>query len=210
VPLSLPRLYLITDRHQVPDGDLTGCLAAALSAGARLVQLREKDLPTRDLLALARQVKSLCDRHGARLLINDRADVALRVACGVHLTSVHPPVAEVRGLLGPGALIGVSTHSAAEMAHAAGGGADFVTLGPVFDTPSKRGMGTPLGLSALHDAACGSALPVFALGGIKVDQIGCILASRVHGVALISAVMAADDPAAATADLIAATNSSKT
>lgn len=205
----LPRLYLITDRHQVPTGSLTDCLAAALSAGVRLVQLREKDLPARDLLALGREVNALCSRHGARLLINDRADIALRLGCGVHLTSAGPPVEEVRRLLGPDALIGVSTHAEVEIEPAARGGASFVTFGPVFDTLSKRGMGEPLGVEALTGAASRAALPVFALGGVKMEQIGRILAAGAHGVGLISAVMAAADPAAAAACLVDACNTSK-
>jgi len=203
-PALLPRLYLITDRHQVPGGDLLACLEAALKAGVRLVQLREKDLSARALLVLAREVQALCLRHGARLLVNDRADVARAVGAGVHLTSSDPPVREVRALLGAETLIGVSTHHPQDILRAATEGASLVTFGPVFDTPSKRGMGTPQGLEGLALAARGAALPVFALGGIKNAHSDSIMAAGAHGVAVISAIMANADPGRAAADLLAA------
>jgi thiamine-phosphate pyrophosphorylase len=194
----LPRLYLITDRRRVPDGDLSAALEAPLAAGVRLVQLREKDLTTRALCELARAVRAVTDRAGAALLINDRADVALAVgAAGVHLTSADPPVAEARALLGPDALIGVSTHTLDEARAAADGGASFVTFGPVFDTPSKRGMGAPVGLAALAEAVAQVRVPVFALGGIGPARAAKVAATGCHGIAAISAVLGAADPAAA-------------
>jgi thiamine-phosphate pyrophosphorylase len=201
----LPRLYLITDRRRVPDGDLPGAVESALAAGARLVQLREKDLSGRALCALARALKARTDRAGAALLINDRADVALAVgAAGVHLTSADPPVAEVRQLLGPKARIGVSTHAVAEAVAAGRAGADFVTFGPVFDTPSKRDMGAPVGTEALAEAARAAGVPVFGLGGVDVARAARVAATGCHGVAVISAVLAVADPGAATAALLGA------
>jgi len=201
----LPRLYLITDRRRVPGGDLLAALEGALSGGVRLVQLREKDLGARALCDLARAVKARCDRAGAALLINDRADVARAVgAAGVHLTSAEPPVADVRALLGPEALIGVSTHTLDEARAAAAGGASFVTFGPVFDTPSKRGMGTPVGLAALAEAAREAGVPVFGLGGIGAAQGPQVATTGCHGLAAISAVLGTDDPAKAARTLLAA------
>ncbi|MFQ5509889.1 MAG: thiamine phosphate synthase [Leptospirillia bacterium] len=204
---ALPRLYLITNRKAVPGCDLIACLAAALAAGVRLVQLREKDLSARDLLTLAEQAQAVCAAHGARLLINDRADVALAVgAAGVHLTSADPPVAEVRDLLGSEALIGVSTHHPAEVVAAGAEGADFVTFGPVYDTPSKRGMGDPAGTAGLSRAVTEAEVPVFALGGVNAGRIREVMATGCHGAALISGVMASTDPGAASAALLEQTN----
>jgi len=201
----LPRLYLITDRRRVPGGDLPAALEAALAGGVRLVQLREKDLGARALCDLARAVKARTDRAGAALLINDRADVALAVgAAGVHLTSAEPPVADVRALLGPKALIGVSTHGVAEARAAAAGGASFVTFGPVFDTPSKRGMGAPVGLEALAEAAREAGVPVFGLGGIGAAEGPRVAATGCHGIAAISGLLGAVDPAAAARALLEA------
>jgi thiamine-phosphate pyrophosphorylase len=204
-----PRLYLITDRRRVPGGDLAGAVARAVAAGVRLVQLREKDLPGRALCDLARAVKARTDPAGAALLINDRADVALAAgAAGVHLTSADPPVAEVRDLLGPKALIGVSTHHLDEVESAGRAGADFVTFGPVYDTPSKRDLGTPVGLDALAGAAR-APVPVFALGGVDAGRVADLMATGCHGVAVISAVLGAPDPGAAAAALLGALEGSE-
>lgn len=196
---GLPRLYLITDRALAPGGDVATALEAPLAAGVRLVQLREKDLSARDLLALARAVKARTDAAGARLLVNDRADVALGVgAAGVHLTSADPPVAEVRAWLGPAALIGVSTHTVAEAVAAGREGASFVTFGPVYDTPSKRGLGTPVGTDVLAEAVRAAGVPVFALGGVDVGALDAVRDAGAHGVAVIRAVLADPDPGAKT------------
>ncbi len=196
-------LYLITDRRQVPGGDLVKAVRAALAGGVRAVQLREKDLPARDLLALARQLRALTRGFGAQLLINDRLDVALAAeADGVHLAGGSLPVAEARALLGPDRLIGVSTHHRAEVASAAGQGADFVTFGPVYHTPSKARYGSPVGLDRLREACAACPLPVFALGGVKHDRIADILNCGTHGIAMISAILACEDPCAATRALL--------
>jgi len=188
--------YLITDRHQVPAGrTLLETVEAALQGGVRAVQLREKNLPAAELLPLAIELRVLTRRFAARLLINDRIDVALAVAAdGVHLGGHSLPAAVARRLLGPQRLVGVSTHRPAEIAAAAAAGANFVTFGPVFATPSKRTYGQPLGLEALRLACQNSPLPVFALGGIKPCHLGDLRAAGVAGVAVISALIATPDP----------------
>lgn len=202
---SLFSLYLITDRRLVPAGrTLPQTIEAALAAGVRAVQLREKDLSAAEMLPLARQLRDLTHRYDARLLINDRVDLALAVeADGVHLGGHSLPTATVRGLLGPDRLIGVSTHHPDEILHAAAEGADFVTFGPVFATPSKAAYGQPQGLDALAAACRLSPLPVFALGGIDPGNAPAVRLAGAHGVALISAIIAADDPADAVRALLA-------
>lgn len=173
--------------------------------------LREKDLPGRHLLKLALDLREVTREAGALLLVNDRADVASASgACGTHLPSAGIPPEAARGLLGEQAVIGVSTHSLSEVHRAAESGASYVTLGPVFDTPSKRRFGSPLGLSAISEAAraldqAGSALPVLALGGITTPVMaGRAMEAGASGVAFIRAVLAADDPAAAMASFVRA------
>ncbi|NJC89097.1 MAG: thiamine phosphate synthase [Desulfuromonas sp.] len=192
-------LYLITDRHQVlPGRTLLETGDAALRGGVRAVQLREKDLSAAELLPLAMELRTLTRRFEARLLINDRIDVALAVgADGVHLGGHSLPPETARSLLGPDKLIGVSTHHPDEIAAAATAGADFVTFGPVFTTPSKLAYGRPLGLAALRAACVASPLPVFALGGIRLNHLPELIDSGSYGVAVISAVIAATDPNAA-------------
>jgi thiamine-phosphate pyrophosphorylase len=139
------RVYLITDRRQAPGEDIVKAVAGALDGGIRAVQLREKDLPGKDLYRLAGRMRNLTARYGARLLINDRVDVAMAVgADGVHLGGSSMPASVARKLLGEEALIGCSTHSESELRVAADQGADFATFGPVYPTASKAAYGPPV------------------------------------------------------------------
>jgi len=194
-------LYLITDRTQVAAGHtLTSAVEAALQGGVKTVQLREKDLPAAELLPLARQLRDLTRRYETRLLINDRIDLALAVqADGVHLGGHSMPTDAARRLVGPDLLIGVSTHSCADISRAAALGADFVTFGPVYATPSKAAFGRPQGLQALAEACRGSALPVFALGGITPERAAEVMRVGAAGIALIAAILASPDPRSASA-----------
>lgn len=192
-------LYLITNRHQLASGHtLMSAVEAALRGGVRAVQLREKDLTATELLPLARQLRELTIRYDARLLINDHIDIALAVhADGVHLGGHSLPTGVVRQRLGPDLLIGVSTHSNADITFAASQGADFVTFGPVYATPSKAAFGAPQGLSALSSACGISDLPLFALGGITPTRAAEVHQAGASGIALISAILASPDPRAA-------------
>jgi len=187
--------YLITDRQQVPTGrSLLQQVEAALLGGVRAVQLREKDLSAAELLPLARELRDLTRAHHARLLINDRIDVALAVdADGVHLGGHSLPPATARRLLGPERLIGVSTHHVDEITAAAQAGADFVTFGPVFATASKAAYGPALGLDGLSAACRNAPLPVFALGGITAERLPQLHAANCHHAAAIGAILAAPD-----------------
>jgi thiamine-phosphate pyrophosphorylase len=188
-------LYLITDRslHRAPIADV---VEECLAAGLRALQLREKDLATRPLLALGHALQARALHHGARLLVNDRADVALALgAIGVQRTHASLPVAALRGLGGPSFLIGASVHSPAEAREAAGEGADFLVFGPVFDTPSKRQYGPPQGLAALEEVAGSVRLPVLAVGGMRPERVREVLRIGASGVAVISGILAAERPA---------------
>lgn len=197
------RVYLITDRKQAPGGDILGAVVRALDGGVRAVQLREKDLAGRDLFLLAERMRSLTAGFGARLLINDRADVAKAVgADGVHLGVLSLPPGEARRLLGAQALIGCSAHNLVELGEAEEGGADFVTFGPVYPTPSKASFGPPAGTRALAEVCRASVVPVFALGGIRAENLEEVTRAGSFGVALISGIVAAEDPRAAAAGLL--------
>ncbi|PIQ97081.1 MAG: thiamine phosphate synthase [Nitrospinae bacterium CG11_big_fil_rev_8_21_14_0_20_56_8] len=187
-PLENFRLYIITDRHLLPEQQFLPAVESALRGGARAIQVREKDLSPADLLALARRLRELTRTYGARLLINDRADIAVMAeADGVHLTEASAPAGEVRKRF-PGLLIGVSTHSQEKAREAEEQGADFITFGPVFDTPSKREYGPPLGLERLREVARCVRLPVLGLGGIKKTQAASVREQGAFGVALISGI----------------------
>jgi thiamine-phosphate pyrophosphorylase len=162
------------------------------------VQLREKDLSARELVELGGRLREITARERAALLINDRIDIA--VACdadGVHLPTSSFDVCDARTLLGPDRIVGVSTHAPEQVVAAERAGADFVVFGPVFDTPSKRGYGPPLGLAALTLAVSAVAIPVLAIGGITADRVHEVRAAGAAGVAVIRAILAAEDPEAA-------------
>ena len=171
---------------------------AALEAGLPAVQLREKDLPGRPLLALAERLRAATARTGALLFVNDRIDVALAAgADGVQLGTGSVPVEVARRLLPPGALVGVSTHAPGEAATAA----DFALFGPVWETPSKAGA---QGAARLGDAVRAAAIPVLAIGGVTAERVPAVRAAGAAGVAVIRAILAAPDPGAATRVLLAA------
>jgi len=203
VPTPDFNLYLVTDRSLTRDRDLLWVLERALDGGVKAIQLREKDLGGKDLFLLAEGVRKLTGRYGARLFINDRIDIALAVeADGVQLANTSIPVECARELLGPQRMIGASTHSLPEAQEAERGGADFVLFGPVYFTPSKASYGAPQGLVALKKIVEKISLPVYAIGGIKAGNIEQAMGTGIRGVALISAVMSADDPAGATSRIM--------
>lgn len=200
--LSRLRVYLVTDRTQTRGRPLVDVVADALRGGVRAVQLRERGLETRALLALAQQLRTLTRQHDALLLINDRIDIALACdADGVHLPTHSFTVTDARALVGPHRLIGVSTHHAQEVAAAARDGADFAVFGPVFHTPSKQQYGPPVGLDALA-AAAQASIPVLAIGGVTADRVAALRARGAAGVAVVRDILAADDPPAAAANLM--------
>ncbi len=188
-----PGLYLITDRR-LTAGPLPDAVGKALEAGVRTVQLREKDLKGRELLALARLLRDKTREFGARLIVNDRIDVALLCnADGVHLGASAIAPMDARLILGKTSLIGVSTHSVEEALRAEDNGADFITLGPVYFTQSKAKWGSPLGTGVLREAKRRVRVPVFGIGGINKERVGEVLRAGADGVAVISAVLGSPD-----------------
>jgi len=192
-------LYLVTDRRRTDGRALVSLVAQAAAGGLRAVQVRERDLATRDLLALAQDLCATMRAQGGRTMINDRLDLVLALgADGVHLRADSLPVAAARRLLGPDRLIGVSTHSPDEVVRAESEGADFAVLGPIYDTPSKRAFGPPLGLRALEEASRRGRLPVFAIGGITVARVAEVKRAGAYGAAVVSAILSAASVESAT------------
>jgi thiamine-phosphate pyrophosphorylase len=192
-------LYLVTDRHQTGGRDLLQVLEQALDGGVKAIQLREKDLSSRDLFSLAERSRTLCQAYHAALFINDRVDVALAVdAAGVQLSKTSLPLVTARALLGPQKIIGRSTHSLQEAKEAKQNGADFIVFGPVYFTASKAAYGAPQGLAVLKTIVDNISLPVYAIGGIKAENIKPTKNCGVRGVALISAIVSSENPKQAT------------
>jgi thiamine-phosphate pyrophosphorylase len=201
------RLLVITDRQHTKGRPLLSVLDQALKAGKISIQLRERDLCAKDLLTLASEIQQLMEPHKGRLLINDRLDVALSLEeAGIHLRSNSLPVGIVRRLLNPLRLLGASAHSVAEALEVEANGADYVVLGPVYDTPSKRLFGPPLGLPILEEAARAVRLPIFAIGGVTAGRARELRRAGAFGAAVITAILCADDVEVATTELLEAVN----
>jgi thiamine-phosphate pyrophosphorylase len=196
-------LYLITDRRQTRGRSLSDVVEQALQGGVRAVQLREKDLPDGELYRLAGELRRITSKYGARFLINERADIALDIgADGVHLPESGLSVEAAREIIGPERLAGVSCHNLDSARSAHKSGADFITFGPIFFTPSKAAYGSPVGLEPLAEAARILDIPVFGLGGINESNILKVMAAGVHGIALVSAIMAAEQPRSAASRIV--------
>jgi len=196
-------LYLITDRQQVKGNSFLNAVEKALQGGVKAIQLREKDLCARDAYDLALELRRLTRLFNASLLINDRIDIALAVdADGVHLTETSLPVKIARKILGFSKLIGASRHTLEGAKEAETSGADFITFGPVFLTPSKAAYGPPVGPEKLAETASALNIPVFGLGGVKKDNIPLVIAAKAHGIAMISEILASVDPGKAAAEII--------
>jgi thiamine-phosphate pyrophosphorylase len=179
-------------------------LERALDGGVKAIQLREKDLSGKDLFYLAERIARLCQRYQAQLFINDRIDIALAVdAAGVHLGEASMPVPTARSILGVQRNIGVSTHSLEGARRAEQQGADFIVFGPIYFTPSKADFGAPQGIKALQNIVENISLAVYAIGGITADNLLEAKSVGSRGVALISAIMSAEDPALAAKQILA-------
>lgn len=194
--LTLPfNLYLITDRRGCAGRDLLAVVEESLKGGVKAVQLREKELSSRELYELSSKMRKLTVRYGAGLFINDRVDVALAVnADGVHLGNHSIPINTARKLVGENMRIGVSCHSRESAIAAQDLGADFITYGPVFFTPSKAAYGPPVGVAGLVEATSLLHIPVFAIGGINSRNTRQVLEAGAHGIALISALISIENP----------------
>jgi thiamine-phosphate pyrophosphorylase len=191
--LAAARLYLVVDAapepHTLPD-----LLRAAAAGGVDIVELRDKSLSDDELAAVANAARALCERIGLLLTVDDRPAVALEVgADGVHVGQDDMPAEDVRLLLGPDMLIGLSTHSEQEIAAAAGAPVDYISVGPVHESQTKPGraaMGAPL----LRYAAGHARVPFFAVGGLNAGNLAEALAAGASRIAVSHAVLAAQDP----------------
>ena len=199
------RLHLLTDTRVQDRHTHRELVRMAIAGGADTIQLREKDASTRDLIALGRDLGGLCRSAGVALIINDRIDVALAVdAAGVHLGQEDFPISLARRILGPDRLIGGSATTLAQARAVAAAGADYVGFGAIYATRSKANASSPRGLGQLREVAEEIEIPVIAIGGIGLAQAAEVIAAGAHGLAVIQAIVCAEDPCAATAALKAA------
>ena len=196
------RLYLVTDQACAGGRTLKDVVSAAVKGGVTCVQLREKQLNTRDFFAQALLLKELLDPHGIPLVINDRIDVALACgAHGVHLGQGDMPVPQARRLLPPDVFIGWSVETLADVARSATLAVDYLGVSPIYATPTKADTQAPWGLEGLRKVRLASPLPLVAIGGIHACNAHAVLLAGADGLAVVSALCAAPDPRAAAARL---------
>jgi thiamine-phosphate pyrophosphorylase len=194
-------LYPVTCERLSAGRSNLDLLEAAIRGGARIIQLREKELPVRDLYRMALAFRKISADAGMLLMIDDRVDIALAVgADGVHLGQDDLPLAAARAIA-PELLIGISTHSREEALKAQDEGADYVNIGPIFPTRTKEGVRRPLGPEAIPEIAAGIEIPFTVMGGITGANIDQVLAQGARRVAVVTAVTMAGDVAGAVAAL---------
>jgi thiamine-phosphate pyrophosphorylase len=200
---ELGRLHVLTDAR---GGQAAlDAVAAAVSGGAPVIQVRAKDCTDRVLYEFAGAVREICAQAGATCLVNDRVDIALAVgADGTHLGAGDLPVAAARRVAGPGHLLGGTARDPDLARRLVAEGADYLGVGPAYPTTTKTGLPDALGPEGVRAVAAAVPVPVVAIGGITVDRVPELLAAGVAGIAVVGAVSGAPDPAAATRTLLAA------
>lgn len=188
-------LYLVTDRGLSMGRDIEWIVAEAVAGGVTMVQLREKDCPTGEFVALALRLKSLLSPCGVPLIINDRVDVALACgADGVHIGQSDMPYRMARSLMGPDRIVGLSVENMKDVQDANLMDVDYIGVSPVFSTPTKTDTAAPFGLDGLREAVRLSVHPVVAIGGMNESTAAGVIASGADGIAVVSAIVSSPSP----------------
>jgi thiamine-phosphate pyrophosphorylase len=191
-------LYLVTDRGLAGGRSNFEVVKAAVEGGATVVQLREKDCSTREFVQQALAIKDFLRNRRIPLIINDRLDVAQAVkADGVHLGQTDMPLEMAKEILGDSMIIGISAESLEDAIAAERGGADYLGVSPIYATPTKTDTAPPLGLAGLREIRKAVRLPLVGIGGLNRQNCAEVIRSGADGVAVVSAIVAADDPEAA-------------
>jgi thiamine-phosphate pyrophosphorylase len=194
--LAAARLYLVCDARELAE-----VLPAAIAGGVEIVQLREKNLPNDELLVLACAAQALCERLGALLIVNDRPHIARDAgADGVHVGQDDMAVAEVRELVGPEMLVGLSTHAPQEIDSVDSDLVDYIGVGPVHETPTKLGR-PAVGTELVRYAAAHAPVPFFAIGGLNAQNVGDVLEAGASRIVVLRAIAGAEDPELAAREL---------
>lgn len=197
-------LYAVIDTTYVPFDGIEQAARAVIEGGARILQLRTKDIQSGRMLKAAKLLRAITLERGVTFIVNDRVDVAMMSkAYGVHLGQADIPLADARALLGDGAIIGISTHNPGEAFEAAKNGADYISFGPIFATRTKKDAGSPKGLSRLREMSETTALPIVAIGGITAENVVDIFSHGAAGAAIISEILTAADVKKKTAEIAA-------
>jgi len=195
-------LYLVTDRPLSRGRPIEEIVSSAIAGGVTTVQLREKDTSTGEFLDLALRVRTITRESGVTFIVNDRIDIALASdADGIHVGQDDMPADVARRLIGPDRILGVTAADAEEARTAIAAGADYIGCNAVFATPTKTDTGTPLGIAGLEELVRSIDVPVVAIGGINTTNAAEVLATGAAGIAVVSAIVSADDPEEAAREL---------
>jgi thiamine-phosphate pyrophosphorylase len=204
-----PTLYLVTDPELARGRALVDVVAAAVRGGVTLVQLRDKHASGRALLETARALKAVLDPLGVPLIVNDRADVAHAAGAGCHVGQSDLPGAAARAIVGPDAILGVSLEEVVDLRGLDPAVVDYIAYGPYAATATKADAGRPVGPDGLAAVAKQTLLPLVAIGGIDADNAASAVRAGADGIAVVSAIMSAADPEAASRELRAAIDAAK-
>ena len=196
-------VYLVTDRGLSRGRSTLEILQSAVRGGVTCVQLREKNCPIREFIEQANSAKAYLSAHAIPLIINDRLDVAQAVgADGVHLGQSDMPLNVAREIVKDSMIIGISAESLQDAIEAETGGADYIGVSPIYGTPTKTDTAPPLGLEGLREIRKAVRIPLVGIGGLTKDNAGEVIKHGADGVAVVSAIVSADDPELATRELL--------
>ncbi|MCX5874446.1 MAG: thiamine phosphate synthase [Deltaproteobacteria bacterium] len=203
-------VYLVTDKSRSRGRSNLEIVQAAVHAGVSVVQLREKDLSARDFFSEGRKIKNFLVQHNVPLIINDRIEVALALdADGVHLGQSDVPLEIARKILGPDKIIGWSVNDLSHISEEEASLADYLAISPVFFTSTKKDISTPWGIEGVRKARFITLSPLIGIGGIDLDNASDVILAGLDCIAVVSAIVSAEDPLLATKSLVTTVRKAK-
>ncbi len=204
-------LYLVTDKQLSCGRATKEIVKAAVAGGVTCVQIREKELGSREFINKAKELKRILQPLGIPLIVNDRVDVALAArADGIHLGQTDMSIKDARKLVGNDVIIGISAESLQDAIDAQNQGADYIGISPVFNTDTKKDTATPLGLEGIANIKIHTSIPLVAIGGIKRDNITSVIEAGADGIAVVSAIVSADSPETSAQELLKLISNART
>ena len=196
------KLYLVTDRTNKTDEEFLNIIEEAIKGGVTVVQIREKDADTLEFYNISKKVKEICSKYNVPLIINDRIDIALAIdADGVHIGQSDMPIKIARKLIGNDKILGISAHNLKEATDAEENGADYLGVGAIFSTSTKKDA-NDVSIDTLKEISSNVDIPTVAIGGINLDNVEKLKDTNISGISVVSAIMNAENPKIASENLL--------
>ena len=196
------KLYLVTDRTNKTDKEFLNIIEEAIKGGVTVVQIREKDADTLEFYNISNKVKEICSKYNVPLIINDRIDIALAIdADGVHIGQSDMPIKIARKLIGNDKILGISAHNIQEAKEAEENGADYLGVGAIFSTSTKKDA-NDVSIDTLKEITSNVDIPTVAIGGINLDNVEKLKDTNISGISVVSAIMNAENPKIASENLL--------